>query len=75
MGRTTMPKQQLEARLDDRRLRDGGNQGGICGIAHRPFPDPVAISLPSGETHAFALALEGKGEDWAEAGDHQGCRR
>ncbi len=32
------------------------------------FPDPVTITLPGGETPAFPLALEGKGEDWAEAG-------
>jgi cobalt-precorrin-5B (C1)-methyltransferase len=32
------------------------------------FPDPVVITLPGGETPAFPLALEGKGEDWAEAG-------
>jgi cobalt-precorrin-5B (C1)-methyltransferase len=32
------------------------------------FPDPVSITLPKGETPAFALALEGKGEGWARAG-------
>lgn len=32
------------------------------------FPDPVTITLPKGETSAFALALEGKGEGWAQAG-------
>ena len=32
------------------------------------FPDPVTIALPKGETPAFALALEGKGEGWAQAG-------
>ena len=32
------------------------------------FEDPVTITLPKGETPAFALALEGKGEDWAQAG-------
>ncbi len=32
------------------------------------FPDPVTITLPKGETPAFPLALEGKGEGWAQAG-------
>ena len=32
------------------------------------FPDPVTITLPKGQTPAFALALEGKGEGWAQAG-------
>lgn len=32
------------------------------------FPDPVSITLPKGETPAFALALEEKGEGWARAG-------
>jgi len=32
------------------------------------FPDPVTITLPKGEQPAFALALEGKGEGWAQAG-------
>ncbi|NNF77973.1 MAG: cobalt-precorrin-5B (C(1))-methyltransferase [Rhizobiales bacterium] len=32
------------------------------------FPDPVEIVLPKGQTPAFALACEGKGEGWAQAG-------
>jgi cobalt-precorrin-5B (C1)-methyltransferase len=32
------------------------------------FPDPVTISLPKGETPAFALALTEKGEGWARVG-------
>jgi cobalt-precorrin-5B (C1)-methyltransferase len=32
------------------------------------FPDPVTITLPKGETPAFALALEEKSPDWARAG-------
>jgi cobalt-precorrin-5B (C1)-methyltransferase len=32
------------------------------------FPDPVSLDLPKGETPSFALALEGKGEGWAQAG-------
>jgi cobalt-precorrin-5B (C1)-methyltransferase len=32
------------------------------------FPDPVSITLPKGQTPSFALCLEGKGADWAQAG-------
>jgi cobalt-precorrin-5B (C1)-methyltransferase len=32
------------------------------------FPDPVTITLPKGEMPSFPLALEGKGEGWAQAG-------
>jgi cobalt-precorrin-5B (C1)-methyltransferase len=32
------------------------------------FPDPVSLVLPKGETPSFALALEGKGEGWAQVG-------
>ena len=32
------------------------------------FPDPISIELPKGERPSFALALEGKGEGWAQAG-------
>ncbi len=32
------------------------------------FPDPVLITLPKGETPAFPLALEEKGEGWARVG-------
>jgi cobalt-precorrin-5B (C1)-methyltransferase len=32
------------------------------------FPDPVSISLPKGESPAFALALEERGQGWARAG-------
>ena len=32
------------------------------------FPDPVSLVLPKGETPSFALALEGRGEGWAQAG-------
>lgn len=32
------------------------------------FPDPVEITLPKGETPAFALALEARGDGWARAG-------
>ncbi len=32
------------------------------------FPDPVTITLPKGQTPAFALAVEALGDGWATAG-------
>lgn len=32
------------------------------------FPDPVEIVLPKGQNPSFALASEGKGDGWAQAG-------
>ena len=32
------------------------------------FPDPVTITLPKGEMPSFPLALEGRGDGWAQAG-------
>ena len=32
------------------------------------FPDPVTITLPKGEKPSFTLAVEGRGEGWAQAG-------
>ncbi len=43
-------------RLDDRRLRRGGGEGGLAGAADGRFPDPVEIPLPRGGRTAFALA-------------------
>ncbi|RMD63954.1 MAG: cobalt-precorrin-5B (C(1))-methyltransferase [Alphaproteobacteria bacterium] len=31
------------------------------------FPDPVTVTLPRGQRPAFALAREGRGDDWAMA--------
>ncbi|WP_456269288.1 cobalt-precorrin-5B (C(1))-methyltransferase [Kushneria sp. AK178] len=32
------------------------------------FPDPVTVTLPKGQTPAFALAVHERGHDWAMAG-------
>ncbi|GHC26519.1 cobalt-precorrin-5B C(1)-methyltransferase [Kushneria pakistanensis] len=32
------------------------------------FPDPVTITLPKGQTPAFALAVQERGDNWAMAG-------
>lgn len=40
----------------------------FAALQGKGFPDPVTIRLPKGETPSFALALEGQGEGWAQAG-------
>lgn len=61
----------------DTRLKRGWTTGACATAATKAayaalltgkFPDPVSITLPKGETPSFALALEGRGEDWAKAG-------
>jgi cobalt-precorrin-5B (C1)-methyltransferase len=58
-------------------LRSGWTTGACATAATRAaltalldgtFPDPVEITLPKGETPAFALTLEETGEGWARAG-------
>ncbi len=65
------------ARKPDGELRRGWTTGACATAATRAaytavltgdFPDPVTITLPKGETPAFALAVEGKGDGWAMAG-------
>lgn len=66
--------------MDDRPkgpLRRGWTTGACATAATRAaytalltgdFPDPVTITLPGGQTPAFALAHEARGDGWAEAG-------
>jgi cobalt-precorrin-5B (C1)-methyltransferase len=61
----------------DRPLRRGWTTGACATAATRSalaalltgaFEDPVTITLPGGQTPAFALAHEERGPGWAEAG-------
>ncbi len=63
--------------MDSSMLRRGWTTGACATAATRAaltallgasFPDPVEITLPKGETPAFALALEERGDGWARAG-------
>ena len=63
-----MPKQQLRRGWTTGACATAAVKAAYAALLTGRFPDPVAISLPGGETPAFALALAGKGEDWAEAG-------
>ena len=46
-----------------------GHQGGVCGIAHRQVSRSRQLCFAQGrDARVSRLALEGKGEGWAQAG-------
>ncbi|MCF6178305.1 MAG: cobalt-precorrin-5B (C(1))-methyltransferase [Geopsychrobacter sp.] len=64
------------SRKPQQKLRQGWTTGACATAATRAaltalitgeFPDPVTITLPKGQTPAFALAREEKNDDWASA--------
>jgi cobalt-precorrin-5B (C1)-methyltransferase len=68
MDRTTMAKHELRRGWTTGACATAAVKAAYTALLTGDFPDPVVITLPGGETPAFPLALEGKGEDWAEAG-------
>ncbi len=65
------------SRKPQQKLREGWTTGACATAATRAaftalitgdFPDPVTITLPKGQTPAFALATEERSEEWASAG-------
>lgn len=40
----------------------------FAALVEGEFPDPVTVRLPRGQTPAFALAVQARGDDWAMAG-------
>ena len=47
---------------------NGGDQGGICGIADGRISRSGVDHAAQGRNARFPLALEGRGEGWAQAG-------
>ena len=54
--------------MDDRRLRDCGNQGGVHGIGDGKTLPNVEITLPHGERVIFQIASCKLDENSAQAG-------
>ena len=72
-----MAESDKEADGETPHLRRGWTTGSCATAATRAafeglvaghFPDPVTVTLPGGQTPAFALATTASGEDWARAG-------
>jgi cobalt-precorrin-5B (C1)-methyltransferase len=66
--RTEKPKGDLRRGWTTGACATAAVKAAFAALRTGKFPDPVSITLPKGETPSFALAVEGKGEGWAQAG-------
>jgi cobalt-precorrin-5B (C1)-methyltransferase len=66
--RVEKPKGQLRRGWTTGACAAAATKAAFTALKTGKFPDPVTINLPKGEMPSFALALEGKGEGWAQAG-------
>jgi cobalt-precorrin-5B (C1)-methyltransferase len=62
------PRQELRRGWTTGACAAAATKAAFAALKTGRFPDPVSITLPKGETPSFPLALEGKGEGWAQAG-------
>jgi cobalt-precorrin-5B (C1)-methyltransferase len=63
-----MPEQNLRRGWTTGACATAATKAAYAALLTGRFPDPVTITLPKGETPAFALALEGLEPGWAQAG-------
>ncbi|MFO1090260.1 MAG: cobalt-precorrin-5B (C(1))-methyltransferase [Hyphomicrobiales bacterium] len=63
-----MPIQNLRRGWTTGACATAATKAAYAALLTGAFPDPVSITLPKGETPAFALALEGLEPGWAQAG-------
>jgi cobalt-precorrin-5B (C1)-methyltransferase len=65
---TPTPEQNLRRGWTTGACATAATRAAYAALLTGHFPDPVTITLPKGETPAFALALEGLKPGWAQAG-------
>ncbi len=59
------PQQKLRKGWTTGACATAATSAALTGLITGEFPDPVTITLPKGQTPAFALATEERGEYWA----------
>jgi len=62
------PQQKLRRGWTTGACATAATRAAFTGLITGEFPDPVTITLPKGQTPAFALAIEERAEGWARAG-------
>jgi cobalt-precorrin-5B (C1)-methyltransferase len=62
------PEQALRRGWTTGACATAATKAALMALTTGHFPDPVEITLPKGQVVAFPLALERRGEGWAQAG-------